>query len=90
MNDLSGHFAKSKSGHDKEKIFIIIGNTAKYADIVDGISRTIEKPKRKNIKHLAVYNETAGIIHEKLLENKQVSNEEVKFALSAARQQAQT
>ena len=73
-DDLRGFFAESRAGHDKGEVFIIIGNTAEYADIADGKSRTISKPKRKNLKHLMIRKE-------KLAENTTFSNEEIKYAI---------
>ena len=74
QNDsLVGLFAISSAGHDKGKLFIIVSDGTEYVGIADGKSRTIENPKRKNIKHLRIIkDEKAG---------KPVSNEEVKRAI---------
>ena len=47
-----GEFAKSKAGHDKEEIFIIINKEEEYVYLVDGKSRILDKPKKKKIKHI--------------------------------------
>lgn len=42
-----GEFAKSKAGHDKDEIFVIINIEDEYVYLVDGKNRNIEKPKRR-------------------------------------------
>ena len=48
-----GNIVKSISGHDKGGFFICLDVTENYALIVDGKNRKLEKPKKKNVKHLA-------------------------------------
>jgi len=48
-----GRVVLAKAGRDKGKAFIIIQRLDdEYVLIADGESRTIEKPKKKKIKHL--------------------------------------
>lgn len=47
-----GNLAKSIAGHDKEQIFVIVEEKGEYVYVADGRLRTIEKPKRKNKKHI--------------------------------------
>lgn len=47
-----GTIVKSLAGHDKNEVFILIDSDAEYVYIVDGKSRTLEKPKKKNKKHI--------------------------------------
>ena len=49
-----GMLAKSKSGHDKGKVYVIYEMDETYVYLVDGIIRGIEKPKRKKRKHVQV------------------------------------
>ena len=42
-----GKFAKSKAGHDKDQIYVILKEDAEYVYLVDGKLKTIEKPKKK-------------------------------------------
>ena len=49
-----GMLAKSKAGHDKDNIYVIIQVDRSYVYLVDGSIRTISKPKKKNIKHVQV------------------------------------
>lgn len=53
MDIIVGSVVKSRAGHDKERFFITLGSDNGFALIADGKERKLEKPKRKNIKHLA-------------------------------------
>ena len=48
-----GNIVKSISGHDKGGFFICLDVKDNFALIVDGKNRKLEKPKKKNLKHLA-------------------------------------
>ena len=43
-----GMLAKSKAGHDKDNIYVIFQEDDAYVYLVDGKSRTTDKPKKKN------------------------------------------
>ena len=64
-----GEFAKSKAGHDKEEIFIIINKEEEYVYLVDGKSRILDKPKKKKIKHIQVINQIDEELQRKLETN---------------------
>ena len=42
-----GMLARSLAGHDRDRLYVIIRRDAEYVWLVDGISRTVEKPKKK-------------------------------------------
>ena len=46
-----GMFARSKAGHDKDKLYIILKSEGEYVYLTDGNLRPLSKPKRKNRKH---------------------------------------
>lgn len=52
MDLVRGLVVRAKSGRDKNGFFVVISCDAEYAYIADGKTRRIEKPKKKNIKHL--------------------------------------
>lgn len=59
-----GMLAKSKAGHDKDKLYMIYEIDDTYIYLVDGDIRTIEKPKRKKRKHVQIIcekHEVSGI-----------------------------
>ncbi|MDD6056813.1 MAG: KOW domain-containing RNA-binding protein [Clostridiales bacterium] len=45
-------FAKSMSGHDKNHIYLIWEKDEKFVYLVNGTTRTLEKPKKKSRKHI--------------------------------------
>lgn len=44
-------FARSLSGHDAGRIYLIRDEDGRFAYLADGESHTLEKPKKKNKKH---------------------------------------
>ena len=47
-----GMLAVSRAGHDKETIYVIIGEEGEYVYLADGQVRCVDKPKKKNKKHI--------------------------------------
>ncbi len=47
-----GSVVKSTYGHDKGELFVVLSVNESNAFIVNGKSRKIEKPKKKNLKHI--------------------------------------
>ena len=47
-----GMLARSKAGHDKGHVYVIFDVDETYVYLVDGVIRTIEKPKKKKKKHV--------------------------------------
>lgn len=53
----TGMLAKSKAGHDKDKLYVIIRTGPSYVYLADGKIRTINKPKKKKRKHIQLIKE---------------------------------
>lgn len=49
-----GMLAVSQAGHDKNKIYVIIKEEDEYVYLADGRSRTADRPKKKNRKHIQI------------------------------------
>ena len=49
-----GMLAVSRAGHDRETTYVIIGEEGEYVYLADGRIRTVDRPKRKNKKHVQV------------------------------------
>ncbi len=49
-----GCFAFAMAGHDKGKIYIITKQEGDIVYLCDGVHKLLEKPKRKNIKHIQI------------------------------------
>ncbi len=81
-----GEFAKSKAGHDKEEIFIIINKEEEYVYLVDGKSRILDKPKKKKIKHIQVINHIDEELQRKLETNLILRDEDIKRAIKSYKQ----
>lgn len=60
-NIITGMLAKSLAGHDENQIYLIQGIEKNEVLLVDGRIRTLEKPKRKNKKHIQVIHKVYNI-----------------------------
>lgn len=69
-----GTVVRSTAGHDKGDFLLVLEADGKTALVCDGRQRKLEKPKRKNLKHI----ETASYI---LNEEDFVSNGRLRKAL---------
>ena len=49
-----GMLATSKAGHDKGAVYVIIREEGEYIYVADGRVTTVERPKRKNRKHIQI------------------------------------
>lgn len=56
MDIRRGIVVKSAAGHDKGGFFTVLESDDVYAVICDGKRRSLEKPKKKKLKHLFVTN----------------------------------
>lgn len=79
-----GQFVKSKAGRDRGKYFLIydILNAA-FVRVVDGNSRKVKNPKKKNVRHLQVITAPAGEIAARIARGDRVTDEDVARAISA-------
>lgn len=54
-NDLIGKVVLSKMGRDKNSLYVSIGHLKdNYILLVNGGTKTVQMPKRKNLKHISV------------------------------------
>jgi large subunit ribosomal protein L14e len=82
--DYIGKVAISNSGRDEGKTFIIIGIiNDNYVYISDGYLRTIEKPKKKKIKHLTITDTVAENLKNLLQAGDKVNNSAIKKYLQS-------
>lgn len=78
---IKGHFALSKAGHDKDKIYVIIDMEDKYVYLSDGKSRLISNPKKKKLKHVEIIENVDKDLFDKINNNIEVKNEEIKRSI---------
>lgn len=76
-----GQIVKSKMGRDSGRYFVVLAVDGKYAFIADGDLRKIDKPKKKNIKHLLKLNECVEVVRDKILTGQKISNADLRKAL---------
>ena len=77
-----GKFAVSKAGHDKAQTYVIITMKDDFAYLCDGRLKTVDKPKKKRLKHVQLVN--AQVDQEllaRLASGDCVRNEEIKYAI---------
>jgi hypothetical protein len=73
-----GMLAKAKAGHDKNKIFVILKEDAKYVYLVDGKRRTLDNPKKKNKKHIQIIQRIPVKLENMACDIKSVNDETIK------------
>ena len=79
-----GRIVLSKQGHDKGRWFAVVGLVdGKHVLIADGKTRKLEKPKKKQCKHLRPRPTRLSEIAALLLEGKPVLDSELRKALKA-------
>jgi len=79
-----GMIVRSKAGRDAGRFFIVIGFTPEgYAMICDGSTHTVEKPKKKKVRHLEVQPVYVSSILEKIEASKPLFNHEVRKGLQS-------
>ncbi|MBE5955319.1 MAG: 50S ribosomal protein L14 [Lachnospiraceae bacterium] len=81
-----GYFAKSKAGHDQGKTYIIIEGTREtgkedFVTVADGVTKTVENPKKKRTKHLQIIYKCDEAIFEKMTNGQEIENEDIKAAI---------
>ncbi len=83
-----GQYVQSTQGRDAGKTFIVVGIADEnHVLIADGKLRSIEKPKKKKVKHLIPKQELFSSLREKLLSGERVENAHIRKDLMALRDQ---
>ena len=76
-----GQIVCSKSGRDKGYFMVVVKEDENYLYVCDGKERPLERPKRKNAKHLSLTNTVFS-------ENEFKTNKSLKKALAVYRDSA--
>lgn len=74
-------FAKAKSGHDKNHIYLIKEEKEEFVFLVNGVTKSFENPKKKGKKHVQMIKHLPKHIEALFLEETEISNETVARAL---------
>ena len=54
-----GEFATSKAGHDKDRLYMIVGEEEEWVYLCDGRLRGVEHPKKQKQKHIQIIHSSA-------------------------------
>ena len=73
---------ESLNGRDAGKLFLIVNTDDSYSLLVDGKSRKIDKPKKKNNKHLQLRHQADDLVSDKLIKSEKITNNEIRRANS--------
>lgn len=77
-----GRVVLGKAGRDKGRIFVVIEQIDEdYVLIVNGTNRSMEKPKKKKMKHLEAKPELLEDVREKILEGQRVFDAQIRKRL---------
>jgi ribosomal protein L14E/L6E/L27E len=76
---VTGKLAISRSGHDSGKLYVVIKEEERGVWLANGVIRPVERPKRKNKKHIQVIKKLPEEV-EALL-NGDFRNEDIKRAI---------
>lgn len=77
-----GQLVKSRAGRDKDKLYLILKWDHEFVYVVDGDTRRLQNPKKKNIRHLWYTDKVADNINTKLEEGLKITNADIRQALS--------
>lgn len=87
--DGTGAMAKSLAGHDKGEVFVIIKDIEEYVFLVDGKLRPVEKPKRKNRKHIQIIHDDGEQKRIKLIQDRELTDEEIRKSIQCYKRESQ-
>lgn len=77
-----GRVVLAKAGRDKGDIFTIVGKIDEdYVLIANGTNRSVDKPKKKKIRHLEPKPDCLEVIGEKILKGQKVFDAEIRKSL---------
>lgn len=73
-----GRLACSTQGRDRGRFYLVVGTEGdNFVRVADGVVRKVERPKKKNLKHLVFYDLVAGSIAGRLSAGRRVTNEDL-------------
>lgn len=79
---MKGSLVYSKTGHDKNKMYIVINENQNYVLLSDGVQRKWTNPKKKNAKHVQVISkEYDKELQQRIILDDSVRDEEIKRAI---------
>ena len=77
----AGQMALSDAGHDRGKLYVILEVQGESVLVADGLNKTVEKPKKKNIRHVRRMNYIDPEIDARLNGECPLNNEDILKAI---------
>ena len=77
-----GQLVRSRQGRDKDKYYIIYDWDNEYVYVVDGYTRTVQSPKKKNLRHLWYTKKVDYELNKRIMKNEKVSNADIRETLN--------
>lgn len=74
-------------GHDIGEWYLVYKVSGKFLYLIDGKNKTLEKPKKKKIKHVLQTNNFADSIALKLSNKQNIQNAEIRKAIKFFKEQ---
>ena len=87
--DGTGALAKSLAGRDKEEIFVIIEEAGEYIFLADGKCRLLEKPKRKNKKHIQIIHDREEQRRRSLIQEEKLTDVQIRKSIQCYKRESQ-
>lgn len=79
-----GCVVSSIQGRDQGKLYVVVGiEDQTTVRLADGEGRKVEKPKRKNIKHLRITEVIAGEVSHKAANGKRITDADIRKGLKS-------
>ena len=76
-----GQFVRSKAGHDKDTVYVVIAEEGDFVMLCDGRLKPLANPKKKRRKHVQPMCETVARDILEALKNGTVCDEQIKYAI---------
>ena len=89
MEISKAHIVYSTAGHDKGALYFVIHVEASHVLLVDGKKRKLERPKRKNKKHVRFAHCSEHPVACRLRSGAPVEDKELRMVLAAYRCESQ-
>lgn len=61
---MSIELGMSKSGHDKNQIYLVLKKDEKFVYLVNGTTKPMNQPKKKNVRHVQLIKKLPGEVTE--------------------------
>ena len=82
MDIHQGEFVYASKGRDAGECFIVISCEENFLYLVNGKSRKVSSPKKKNIKHISFTGQRDDFIVNKLSTIGKLTNKEVRYSIT--------